>query len=437
MNLFYYVDKLPMMNELIVQQQVKRRQTVQTLAQSKSTATQTKEQKPFSYGLSQNSVISQLKQQQPVSVSRYYKKREPELAPLVRVAPPPPPVVVTPPAKEEKAHTKKDARAVKYFDIARVSLIILGCIVVAALIYLNWSRSFFDALRISMLSGEVQPILEPKADNAMGNKLVVYGGLTTPESEIDPDDVMPINMMETFSWETYTVKQGDSLSKIAVDHSISMDAIISSNNISNARLLKAGQILRIPNMDGIPYTVKQGDNLSRISKSMGVPMEAILDANDIQNEKIQPKMVLFIPGAKMRSEDVKLVLGELFIYPLRGRLTSPFGWRNDPISGARRFHNGIDMAANIGTTVKAAMDGKVSTVGVNSVYGKYIIMTHSNGYQTLYAHLNAFSVKQGTYVQQGSKIGESGNTGYSTGPHLHFSIYKNDRAVNPLDFLHS
>jgi len=147
--------------------------------------------------------------------------------------------------------------------------------------------------------------------------------------------------------------------------------------------------------------------------------------------------VLFIPGAKMRSEDIKMVLGELFIYPIRGRLTSPYGWRNDPFTGARRFHAGIDLAASIGTPIRAAMDGRVSTVGVNSVYGRYIIMTHSDGYQTLYAHLNSSSVAQGAFVPQGAKIGEVGNTGMSTGPHLHFSIYRNGRAVNPLDFLNS
>jgi murein DD-endopeptidase MepM/ murein hydrolase activator NlpD len=140
----------------------------------------------------------------------------------------------------------------------------------------------------------------------------------------------------------------------------------------------------------------------------------------------------------MRSEDLRLALGELFIYPLKGaRLTSPFGWRNDPISGVRRHHAAIDLAAPMGTTVKAAMDGKVSSVGFNSTYGKYIILSHGSEYQTMYAHLNEVSVKQGGRVTQGIKIGEVGSTGYSTGPHLHFAVYKNGRAVNPLDYLNS
>jgi murein DD-endopeptidase MepM/ murein hydrolase activator NlpD len=271
-------------------------------------------------------------------------------------------------------------------------------------------------------------------DRELQQNLASYAGLT-PVLASAADDWIPLDLMETFAWKTYTVRKGDSVSKIALDHAISMDAIIASNNIANARRLREGEILRIPNMDGIPYTLKPGDTLSNISLSMGVPLEVILDANDIQNENISSGTVLFIPGARMPKEDLKLALGELFIYPLRGRLTSPFGWRNDPISGERRYHAAMDLAAPSGTPIKAALDGRINSVGFNSVYGKYIIISHSGGYQTMYAHLSVVSVREGAYAYQNTKIGEVGSTGYSTGPHLHFAIYKNGRAVNPLDLL--
>jgi murein DD-endopeptidase MepM/ murein hydrolase activator NlpD len=95
----------------------------------------------------------------------------------------------------------------------------------------------------------------------------------------------------------------------------------------------------------------------------------------------------------------------------------------------------VDLAAPLGAPVKAALDGRISSVGFNSVYGKYIIISHSGGYQTMYAHLSVVSVRQGAYAYQNTKIGEVGSTGYSTGPHLHFAIYKNGRAVNPLELL--
>ncbi|MDR1249271.1 MAG: peptidoglycan DD-metalloendopeptidase family protein [Treponema sp.] len=278
--------------------------------------------------------------------------------------------------------------------------------------------------------------LSPGEDASIRTSLASYaaiaGVMPVPEESAE---FLPLDMMETFRWETYTVRPGDSVSKIAAARSVSMDSIIASNGIANARRLREGETIRIPNMDGIPYTVRQGDTLSKISTALGAPMEAILDANNMNSDTITVGTSLFIPGARMRSEDLKLALGELFAYPIRGVLSSPYGWRNDPISGARRFHAALDMAANTGTTVKAAMDGRVATVGLNSVYGKYIILSHGRGFQTLYAHLNATSVAQGAYVNQGLKIGEVGSTGYSTGPHLHFAVYKNGKPVNPLEYL--
>jgi murein DD-endopeptidase MepM/ murein hydrolase activator NlpD len=276
--------------------------------------------------------------------------------------------------------------------------------------------------------------LELREDSLSEQRLASYVGIV-PEFSREGAEEMPLDLMETFAWETYKVKRGDTVSNIATNHHISMDAIIASNGISNVKRLQEGETLRIPNMDGIPYTVKKGDNISKISAAMGVPIEAILDANDIQDDSIAQGTVLFIPGARMKREDLRMVMGDIFIYPIRGRLTSSFGWRDDPISGVRRHHSAIDLAASTGTTIKAAMDARVLVVGVNPTYGKYVILDHQNGYQTMYAHMSVVSTKQGSYVTQGSKIGEVGSTGYSTGPHLHFAVYKNGRAVNPLEFL--
>ncbi|GMO45552.1 MAG: M23 family metallopeptidase [Termitinemataceae bacterium] len=250
-----------------------------------------------------------------------------------------------------------------------------------------------------------------------------------------PIDDFIFNANETFSWRNYSVRKGDTVSKIAADNSLSIDAIIASNDMKNARNLREGEILRIPNMDGIPYTVASGDSLKKIALRFNVPLEAILDANDIQDDNISTGSVFFIPGAKMKTEDLKLALGELFVYPVNGKLTSPYGWRKDPFSGLRRYHRALDLAAPTGSTVKAAMNGKVTTIGRNDTFGIYVIVTHSGGYQSMYAHLNKSDVKQGQSVEQGQKIAEVGTTGLTTGAHLHFAIYKNGIAVNPLDYL--
>jgi murein DD-endopeptidase MepM/ murein hydrolase activator NlpD len=281
------------------------------------------------------------------------------------------------------------------------------------------------------------PLIKAPEDSLFERDMISYAGLLPQESREQDGEEIPLDMMETFKWQSYRVKKGDSVFKIAQDHAISMDAVIASNGMTNAKKLYEDPVLRIPNLDGIPYTVKRGDSLLKISGSMGVPLTVILDANDIESDDISPGTVLFIPGARMKTEDLKLALGEFFKYPIRGKLSSPFGWRNDPFTRVRRYHAAIDLAAPTGTTVKASMDGRVATVGYNATFGKFIILTHANGFQSLYAHLNATSVSQGEYVFQGGKIGEVGSTGYSTGPHLHFAIYKNGRAVNPLDFINS
>ncbi|GHV86172.1 hypothetical protein AGMMS50230_17800 [Spirochaetia bacterium] len=250
-----------------------------------------------------------------------------------------------------------------------------------------------------------------------------------------PGDEIPLDLTEVFAWQSYTVVSGDSVEAIAKRFGLSLDAIIASNNLRNVRQLRAGEKIRIPNMDGIPYTVKSGDSYTKIAKTMDVPLEAVLDANDIQSGDIEAGTVLFIPGAKMDKNALRQALGQLFLWPISGRRTSSYGWRNDPFSGARSFHAGLDISAPTGTSVKVSSDGRVSATGYNAVYGNFIIITHSAEYQTMYAHLSKILVKNGVYVNQGAIIGQVGNTGRSTGPHLHFSVYKNKRAINPLEVL--
>jgi len=244
-------------------------------------------------------------------------------------------------------------------------------------------------------------------------------------------------MLVTFEWHQYKVQKNDTVSGIAQKFDVSVGAIIASNEIRNARRLQEGVVLRIPNIDGIPYQVKRGDSLSKISASHNVPLEVILDVNDIKSDNIKMGETIFIPGARMNDIDLRLSLGDLFMYPLHNRyITSGYGMRKDPKTGILQFHAGIDFRGRVGTTIMASLDGVVSVVGENWLYGKYIIISHSNGYKTLYGHMNSFSVRQGDRVARGKKIGEVGNTGYSTGPHLHFGIYdKNNRLVNPLELL--
>jgi len=113
---------------------------------------------------------------------------------------------------------------------------------------------------------------------------------------------------------------------------------------------------------------------------------------------------------------------------------SGYGMRIDPIYKTAKFHAGMDFSANIGTPIYATGDGVVKKAGWQSGYGKIIIINHGFGYETWYAHLNDYDVRVGQKVKRGEVIGEVGNTGKSTGPHLHYEVHLKGKVVNPVNY---
>ena len=123
------------------------------------------------------------------------------------------------------------------------------------------------------------------------------------------------------------------------------------------------------------------------------------------------------------------------IYPTFGRITTPYGWRTHPITRSRDFHSGIDIANRVGSSIYATADGVIKETGSNRYYGRYIIITHKYGYETMYAHLEKFLAKKGNEVQKGEIIALMGNTGRSTGSHLHYEVRRYSRNLNPYQYL--
>ena len=129
--------------------------------------------------------------------------------------------------------------------------------------------------------------------------------------------------------------------------------------------------------------------------------------------------------------------GESFKFPMSycTMLTSSYGYRVHPITGNYSFHNGVDLAAGQGTPIYATKSGVVSTATYNYAYGYYVVVNHLDGYSSLYGHMTHYTVSEGEYVDRGEVIGYVGSTGYSTGPHLHFTIYYNGNTVNPMNYI--
>lgn len=123
------------------------------------------------------------------------------------------------------------------------------------------------------------------------------------------------------------------------------------------------------------------------------------------------------------------------IMPARGHMSRGFGMKNDPFTGYQRFHAGIDIANRTGTPIYATADGVIKMTGNMGDLGKLVEINHGYGYRTRYGHLSQIKVERGQKVRRGDLIGLMGSTGYSTGPHLHYEVIKNNKSVNPLEFI--
>lgn len=275
-------------------------------------------------------------------------------------------------------------------------------------------------------------------DLALLNKAMASFAMETSEEADADGNISNVENLNIFqgpvTFQTYTVKAGETVSSITRKFSLqNISTVIAVNNISNVRSVYSGQKLSIPSCDGLIHTVQSGNTIQGISSKYQVSVEDILDANDLDSEKLTQGMKLFIPGAKLDRETLKKAMGDTWISPLtvKWRLTSLFGTRSDPFTGVRQYHNGYDMACPSGSPILAVLDGKVVASGWSNLYGNYVIIDHGNGYQSLYGHMLKRLCASGERVSRGAKIGLVGSTGYSTGAHLHFTVYKNGKPVDP------
>lgn len=280
----------------------------------------------------------------------------------------------------------------------------------------------------------------PQAENGMGMPYVENASLALPENENTASDASLTGIPEPEAYSkpqmllcfSYKVRPGDTIGVLAETFGLNQDTLLSLNSIKNSRLLQIDQILRIPNQDGILYTVKNGDTLPSIAEKYELETASIQTANELFSETVNPNTSLFLPGARLSRTDLQEINGDLFMWPVRGYITSPYGYRLSPFTNKeRQFHTGLDIGAVHGTPIRAAMAGRVSAIGYDGVSGNYVVVTHHSGYRTLYAHMSQVRTKTGAYVRTGDIIGDVGSTGLSTGPHLHFTVYKNGVTVNP------
>lgn len=289
---------------------------------------------------------------------------------------------------------------------------------------------------------------------------------------------------------TYKVKKKDTIPAIAKKYGIKQDTILMNNKDALNNKMKVGDTITFPSIDGLYYKLQKNDTLAKIAKKYGISVVDIVDYNNINPKKLKAGSTIFLKGVTLQKykdvegrliadqqakEDKKknknkekekekekpekppketkgsppppppednddggrsaAYSGAGFAYPVRyAGVSSPFGNRYHPVLKRYILHTGVDLVAKY-VPLRAAKAGVVTFAGNMSGYGKIIIIRHDNGYETRYAHLSVISTNVGEHVNQGDLIGKTGNSGRTTGAHLHFEIRQNGVPKNPMKYL--
>jgi murein DD-endopeptidase MepM/ murein hydrolase activator NlpD len=259
-----------------------------------------------------------------------------------------------------------------------------------------------------------------------GGDVLVEDGALVPTPDADKKESTVNTKTANGEISVYVVREGDTLSQIAEMYDVSAKTILWANDIGSPSKIRPGDTLVILPITGVRHIVKSGDTLASIAKKYGGDVDDILAYNQLASATeiavgdtvIIPDGTIAAPPAVKSSVGTSVAVGggsSGFVHPVPGAV------RSQGIHG----YNGVDLAAPAGTAVRAAQGGQVIVArgsGWNGGYGLYIVVKHPNGTQTLYAHLSSLSVTAGDSVVSGQTIGAVGNTGRSTGNHLHFEV---------------
>lgn len=322
-----------------------------------------------------------------------------------------------------------------------------------------------DQATAEAVIGKIEAAYRQRLDpNANVQQLSIKEQVTYETTHVQPgairtaEEAQRILLRGTDKLLNYTVQRGDSLWQIASTHGMTVDTLSKANPGVNPAALQPGQVISLLATE--PYVHLQSVEEVTVVENVAFdtvttedptlyPWQSTYDVKGvygrrqvtyvitredgkITDKQVKAETLLSPPQQATYRQGTKLAprLGTgKFQLPVIGKLTSGFGWRG------WEFHPGIDLAVDIGTPVMAADDGTVVYAGWLGGYGRCVQIDHGEGkLVTLYGHLSLISVQLGQTVKKGQVIGRSGNSGRSTGPHVHFEVRQNGKAVNPLQF---
>lgn len=279
---------------------------------------------------------------------------------------------------------------------------------------------------ITLLSAEQNP--NPRGGRGGGDVLVDAGALVS--SGPVGEDVIASAKSQSGEIRVYTVKPGDTLSQIAEMFDVTANTIRWANDLGGATIQPGDSLVILP-IVGVRHVVKSGDTIGSIAKKYDGDADEILAYNQLADSSaLSVGATLIIPGGAVHQAPAVTPSQSGGSTPTAAPSAGGSGYFAHPAPGAIKTqglhgYNAVDLAAGHGSPIRAAAAGEVivsKNSGWNGGYGKYMVVRHPNGTQTLYAHLSANYVGVGAYVAQGETIGTMGSTGRSTGTHLHFEV---------------
>ncbi len=297
--------------------------------------------------------------------------------------------------------------------------------------------------------------INPAPARGGGDITIVDSSAVVPE-EGPSGTIADIEKPENGTISTYIVQPGDTVASVADMFSVSQGTILAANNLKKGSALQAGQKLVILPVTGIPYTVKKGDTLASIATRFGGDATEISNYNGVDDSTLAAGQEIIIPNGEVPASAavVKTSTKSTSVKskPAARSSSRPGLFANNPAEPAHNVgapgtaaqiayyiaplshylrtqgihgYNAVDLAAPAGTPIMAAATGDVVVAregGWNGGYGSYVVISHGNGSQTLYAHMSKVAAYDGEHVVQGQVIGYVGETGEATGPHVHFEI---------------
>lgn len=281
-----------------------------------------------------------------------------------------------------------------------------------------------DASKASVLTPTTLSLAD---DNENQEVLEVKSGpmrLSTEEIDYPLEDTITV----------YEVKTGDTLSSVAKLFGVTVNTILWANDLPNKKI-KEGDVIVILPVTGVKYVAKEGETLASIAKKYKGDSGEIAKFNGIsESRKLALGEEIIIPNGEVQSEKPKE--SGVIKKPVKKLFTTPLGFFVKPLARSIKTQgihgkNAVDLGGNYGAPIVATGSGKVliaRSSGYNGGYGSMVVISHKNNIQTLYAHLSSVSVSAGATVEQGQIIGALGNSGRSTGAHLHIEVRG---AVNP------